>query len=153
MKRRMFLSSVAGAAAIAVVPAFAAAPSALPEIEIFKSPYCGCCGQWADHLSAAGFKVKVTKVDDIGAARKRLGMPDKFGSCHTASVAGYALEGHVPAEEVKKLLAARPAAIGLAVPGMPPSSPGMDASRKDPYEVLLIDRHGSPTVFGKYPKA
>lgn len=148
----MFLSAVAGAAALATLPVTAAAT--LPEVEVFKSPTCGCCGQWADHLKAAGFKVKVTMVNDIGAARKRLGMPDKFGSCHTATVGGYSLEGHVPADEVKKLLATKPVAIGLAVPGMPPSSPGMDVpNRKDPYEVLLIDKRGNSAVFGKYPKA
>jgi hypothetical protein len=81
-------------------------------------------------------------------------MPDAFGSCHTATVAGYALEGHVPADEVKRLLAARPAAVGLAVPGMPPSAPGMDVpGRKDPYQVLLIDKAGKASAFASYPKA
>lgn len=133
-------------------PTFAA--NVLPAVEIFKSPSCDCCGAWVEHLKAAGFDVKVTLVTDTTAARRRLGMPDKFGSCHTATVGGYVLEGHVPAVEVKKLLAAKPAAVGLAVPGMPPGSPGMQVgTRRDPYKVFLIDRSGHETVFASYPKA
>jgi hypothetical protein len=95
---------------------------------------------------------KVTDVDDTTAARKRLGMPDAFGSCHTASVEGYVLEGHVPARDVRRLLATKPAAIGLAVPGMPVGSPGMKVGpRQDPYQVLLIARNGQSTVFARYP--
>jgi len=104
-------------------------------------------------MRAAGFSVKVTEVDDTTAARKRLDLPDRFGSCHTATVAGYVLEGHVPAAEVKRLLAQRPKALGLAVPGMPPSAPGMDVpGRKDPYDVLLISADGQSRVFAAYPK-
>jgi len=95
----------------------------------------------------------MTLVDDTAGVRKRFGMPDRFGSCHTALVGRYAVEGHVPAEEVKRLLARKPDAIGLAVPGMPSGSPGMEmGSRKDPYDVFLIDRHGRETVFASYPK-
>ena len=87
------------------------------------------------------------------AARKRLGMPDRFGSCHTAIIEGYAIEGHVPAIEVKRLLDMKVKAIGLAVPGMPPSAPGMDVrGRRDPYQVLLIDASGQSSVFANYPK-
>jgi hypothetical protein len=126
----------------------------LPQVEVFKNPSCGCCGAWADHMKAAGFPVKVTVVEDTGAVRQRLGMPDRFGSCHTATVSGYTLEGHVPAEEVKRLLALKPKAVGLAVPSMPPGSPGMEmGSRKDPYDVFLIDKRGHETVFASYPKA
>jgi hypothetical protein len=104
-------------------------------------------------MKAAGFDVKVALVNDTTAARKRLGMPDKFGSCHTATVGGYVLEGHVPAVEVKKLLASSPAAVGLAVPSMPPGSPGMEVgARQDPYKVFLIDKSGRETVFASYPK-
>jgi hypothetical protein len=95
----------------------------------------------------------VTEVDDTTAARKRLGLPDRYSSCHTATVGGYVLEGHVPAAEVKRLLASKPKAIGLAVPGMPPSAPGMDVpGRMDPYEVLLVDPQGQSSVFATYPK-
>jgi len=105
-----------GAMALAAVPASAA--DALPPVEVFKNPSCGCCGAWVDHLKAAGFGVKVTLVDDTSVARKKYGLPDKFGSCHTAVVAGYVVEGHVPAADVKKLLAMKPVAVGLTVPGM-----------------------------------
>src|SRR5438128_11228828 len=117
MRRRHILSRLTAGAAVATLPVIAA--PTLPQLEVCKSPYCECCGAWVDHMKAAGFPVKVTLVDDTTAARKRLGMPDAFGSCHTATVAGYVLEGHVPAGEVKRLLAAKPVAVGLAVPGMP----------------------------------
>ena len=95
----------------------------------------------------------MTEVDDAPAERRRLGLPDRYGSCHTATVAGYVLEGHVPATEVKRLLAARPKALGLAVPGMPLSAHGMDIpGRKDPYDVLLIGKEGQSKVFATYPK-
>lgn len=150
MNRRNVLSAIAGAAAWAAIPVSAAT---LPPVEVFKNPACGCCGAWAEHMKAAGFAVKVTMVDDTTAVRKRLGMPDAFGSCHTAVVAGYVLEGHVPANEVKRLLAAKPAAIGLAAPGMPPSAPGMDVpGRKDSYAVLLIDKAGRSSPYARYPQ-
>ncbi len=152
MNRRHLLRALPAALALAALPTVARA--AAPQVEVFKSPYCGCCGAWVEHMRAAGFEVKVVEVNDTTAARQRLGMPDAYGSCHTATVAGYVLEGHVPAQEVKRLLAAKPAALGLAVPGMPPSSPGMDVpGRKDPYQVLLIDRLGRASVFADYPKA
>ncbi len=151
MKRRHFLTASAFGAAVAALPALAATP--LPSVEVFKSPTCGCCGAWVDHLKAAGFPVKVTEVDDTTVTRKRYGLPDKFGSCHTGVVNGYVVEGHVPADDVKRMLAAKPAAIGLAVPGMPPGSPGMEVgNRKDPYDVFLIDKSGRETVFAHYPK-
>lgn len=149
MNRRNALSLALGAMAFAAVPAFAA--GALPQVEVFKNPSCGCCGAWVDHLKAAGFDVKVTLVDDTSVARKKYGLPDKFGSCHTAVVGGYAVEGHVPAADVKKLLAMKPVAVGIAVPGMPAGSPGMEmGSRKDPYQVLLVDKQGRERVFSSY---
>jgi hypothetical protein len=151
VKRRHFLTASAFGAAVAALPALAATP--LPSVEVFKSPTCGCCGAWVDHLKAAGFPVKVTEVGDTTVTRKRYGLPDKFGSCHTGVVNGYVVEGHVPADDVKRMLASKPAAIGLAVPGMPPGSPGMEVGdRKDPYDVFLIDRSGRETVFAHYPK-
>jgi hypothetical protein len=154
MNRRRFFQSAAALAALSALPAFSAfAVPAGPEVQVFKSPSCGCCGSWVEHMRAAGFTVKVTEVADTTAARKRLSLPDRYGSCHTATVAGYILEGHVPAAEVKRLLASKPKAIGLAVPGMPPSAPGMDVpGRKDPYQVLLVDAAGESTAFANYPK-
>lgn len=151
MKRRDLLVLAAGAGPILVLPA-GAAPG-LPQVEVFKNPSCGCCGAWADHLRAAGFPVKLTAVGDTGEVRRRVGMPDRFGSCHTALVAGYVVEGHVPAQEIQRLLALQPKAVGLAVPSMPPGSPGMEmGARQDPYDVFLVDRQGQGTVFASYPK-
>lgn len=152
MKRRELFSVLAATAAASCLPARAA--GGLPEVQLFKNPSCGCCGQWAEHMKAAGFAVKVTATSDLAAVRKRVGMPEAYASCHTAVVAGYTLEGHVPAAEVKRLLSGKPAAAGLAVPGMPASAPGMDVpGSNDPYQVLLVDRQGGASVFAKYPKA
>jgi len=149
MNRRNLISLAVGAMALTAIPALAA--NTLPAVEVFKNPSCGCCGAWVDHLKAAGFDVKVTMVDDTSVVRKKYGLPDKFGSCHTAVVGGYVVEGHVPAADVKKLLAMKPAAVGVAVPGMPVGSPGMEmGSRKDPYQVLLVDKQGRERVFSSY---
>jgi hypothetical protein len=149
MKRRTVLTSLAAAAA--ALSLHAMAKQALPQVHVFKNPSCGCCGAWVDHMKAAGFPVKVTEVDDNAVARKRYGLPDRFGSCHTAVVGGYVVEGHVPANDVKKLLAMKPVAVGLAVPGMPVGSPGMEmGSRKDPYQVLLVAKDGRERVFSNY---
>lgn len=148
MKRRTFLGSTAALA----LPALAA--PTLPEVHVYRNPDCGCCGKWIEHLEAAGFPVKVTLVQDAGPVRRRHGIADALAGCHTAVVAGYALEGHVPAAEVKRLLATRPLAAGLAVPGMPQSAPGMDVpGNRDPYDVLLVDKRGKTRVFASYPKA
>lgn len=151
MIRRSVLSMALGSAALTAFPAVAA--TALPQLEVFKSPSCGCCGAWVDHMKTAGFSVKVNMVENTTSARTRAGLPDKFGSCHTAFVGGYVVEGHVPADEVKRLLALKPNAMGLAVPGMPQGSPGMEiGARRDPYDVFLIDKSGRATVFAHYPK-
>ncbi|MCY7305615.1 MAG: DUF411 domain-containing protein [Rhodoferax sp.] len=124
-----------------------------PRVEVWKDPQCGCCADWVVHLKANGFLVHVNDTGNA-AARTRLGMPEKLGSCHTAQVGGYAIEGHVPAREIQRLLKERPAAIGLAVPGMPVGSPGMDAplygGRKDPFDVLLVRRDGLTQVYQAY---
>ena len=97
--------------------------SAADAVDVYKSPYCGCCGKWVEHLRQAGFDVRTHDVNDVPAARQRLGMPEHLGSCHTAKVAGYVVEGHVPAADIQRLLKEKPKAIGLAVPSMPPGSP------------------------------
>lgn len=149
MNRRNFISLAGGAVAFTALPALAA--NTLPPVDVFKNPSCGCCGAWVDHLKSAGFDVKVSMVEDTAVARRKYGLPDKFGSCHTAIVAGYVVEGHVPAHDVKKLLAMKPVAVGIAVPGMPVGSPGMEmGSRKDPYQVLLVDKQGRERVFSSY---
>jgi hypothetical protein len=148
MKRRLFLQALA---ATATLPALARAQSASPLIEIWRSPTCGCCGAWVKHLQENGFATKVNMVDDTSAARKAAGIPERLGSCHTGKVAGYALEGHVPAADIRKLLAAKPNAIGLAVPGMPVGSPGMEqGNMKQPYDVLLVKANGTTEVFAHH---
>lgn len=153
MKRRLCLQLIGVVAGGALGPATAVVRSTAP-MTVYRSPYCGCCGAWVAHVRAAGFEVKVVMVDDTTAERQRLGLPDRFGSCHTAVVAGYVIEGHVPAEQIKRLLALRLNALGLAVPSMPPGSPGMEQpdGRQHPYEVLLIDKKGREQVFARYPQ-
>jgi len=155
MNRRHLLSSMLGIAVALATPVCSSfAQPALPAVTVYKSPTCGCCTAWVEHMEAAGFAVTTQVVDDVARVRSRLRMPQAYGSCHTATVGGYVLEGHVPAAEVKRLLAQRPLAVGLAVPGMPASSPGMDVpGRRDPYEVLLVERRGASRVFARYPRS
>ena len=119
-------------------------------VEVFKSPHCGCCGGWVEHLRQNGFEVKAHDVDDVPAARKKLGMPDRLGSCHTAKVGGYVVEGHIPAADIRRLLKEKPKALGLAVPSMPPGSPGMESSKPIPYQTLLVQSDGSTRVFTQH---
>ncbi len=149
MKRRQLLG-----AALAAIAGAATAQSTLtnkpPLLQVWKDPNCGCCGDWVKHLQSNGFLVQVIDTGNV-AARKRLGMPDALGSCHTARVGGYVIEGHVPAADILRLLREKPDALGLAVPGMPIGSPGMDGpeykGRRDPYDVLLVSRGGATRVF------
>ena len=149
--RRTLLAGAAGLLLAAHLPSARAQAAVL--VEVWKDPNCGCCQDWVSHLEANGFKVK---VNDSGndAMRKRLRVADKYGSCHTALVGGYALEGHVPAREITRLLTERPDAIGLAVPGMPVGSPGMDGKiygdRKDAFDVVLLTRDGGARVYQRY---
>lgn len=125
----------------------------LPQVEVWKSPSCGCCKDWVAHLEASGFRVRIHDEGNTNA-RAALRMPVQYGSCHTAKVGRYAIEGHVPAREIKRLLKERPDAVGLAVPGMPVGSPGMDGpdygSRKDAYDVLLVSAEGKTSVYQSY---
>lgn len=123
----------------------------LPEVTVHKSASCGCCKLWVQHLRNAGFDVVVRNTDDLNPLKERLGVPAATRSCHTAEVAGYFIEGHVPVEDIDRLLRERPSAKGLAVPGMPAGSPGMEVSsgRIDPYEVLLISSDGDTAVFAR----
>lgn len=140
-------------AAAAAVAVFAAAPAGAedaPHITVHRSPTCGCCKAWVSHLRAAGFSVEVIDEADIAAVKTRLRVPASLASCHTAEVAGYVVEGHAPAATIHKLLAEKPAAIGLAVPGMPIGSPGMETGgTADVYDVLLFDANGSRS-FAKF---
>jgi hypothetical protein len=125
-------------------------------VEVWKDPNCGCCQDWVKHLEHNGFAVKVNHGGN-DQMRMKLGIPASLASCHTALVGGYAIEGHVPAADIRRLLKDRPQAVGLTVPRMPVGSPGMDApaygGRKDPYDVLLVPRTGDPKVYASYNKA
>jgi hypothetical protein len=143
---------VIAAASVAGVP-FTALAAKRTAVEVWKSPDCGCCKDWVRHLEQNGFAVRVHDEGNTDA-RARLRMPVELGSCHTARAGGYAVEGHVPAREIQRLLRERPDAVGLAVPAMPLGSPGMDGpeygGRKTPYDVLLVLRDGSHRVYQPY---
>lgn len=149
--RRKALLAMAAVTAAAFAPTRAAWAQS-PEIEVWRGPQCGCCELWIEHLKQAGFAVKEYQVDNPGAWRQRMGMPSRYGSCHTARIAGYAIEGHVPAEDILRLVAQRPQAIGLAVPYMPLGSPGMEVEdgRRQAYDVLLVKADGSAQTFRHY---
>ncbi|MFP7721596.1 DUF411 domain-containing protein [Lysobacter sp. A3-1-A15] len=121
-------------------------------VHVHKSASCGCCTLWVDHMREAGFTVEVTDSDDVGAVKERVGVPLGKGSCHTAEVGGYFIEGHVPAGDVRRLLAERPDAKGLVLPGMPAGSPGMEMpdGRTQPYTVELVHRDGTTTEFSRH---
>jgi len=123
--------------------------AAPPPMTVYKTPTCGCCAKWVEQLRAAGFKVTVKEVANTAMARKDAGIAEKYGSCHTGVIAGYAIEGHVPVADIQRLLKEKPKARGLAVPGMPMGSPGMEGPYKEAYSVLLVNDEGS-TVFNKY---
>ena len=150
--RRAWLAGTAVLALASSTMIAYAAPATLP---VWKDPNCGCCKDWIAHLEKNGFATTVIEQGN-SAARARLGMPQKFGSCHTALVQGYVIEGHVPVADIQRLLKEKPKALGLSVPGMPIGSPGMDGpayvGRRDAYQVLLIQRDGSNTVFNTYPR-
>ena len=141
--RRHALHLLAAAAGMAALPALAASPAKIP-MEVWKDPNCGCCKDWIVLMEQAGFSVKVHDTGN-SAVRAKLGLPVQYGSCHTALVGGYLVEGHVPAADVHKLLKDKPKALGITVPGMPIGSPGMDGpeygGRKDPYDVLLVSKN------------
>ncbi len=148
-RRRLVLSAIASALA---APFAIGAPRATGiRLEVWKDPACGCCGEWITHAREAGFAITVHDTGNA-AQRAKAGIAPKYGSCHTALVDGYAIEGHVPARELLRLLKERPKAIGLAVPGMVVGSPGMEqGGRIDPYEVLLLKKDGSASTYARYP--
>lgn len=126
----------------------------LPSMQVFKNEGCACCDLWVEHLQAAGFKAEVQAVSDMGPIKERVGVPVAMGSCHTAEVGGYFVEGHVPASDIIRLLNERPAARGLTVPGMPLGSPGMEVpGHSQPYDVFLVSSDGSTSVFAHHGPA
>lgn len=160
MDRREFLGSLTLTAAGVVVAARAAhatgapglsGPAApLPPMTVYKSPTCGCCKEWVKHVEAVGFKVKAVDMDDLSSIKRSAGVPPAMESCHTALVGPYVVEGHVPADLVKKMLDEKPKIVGLAVPGMVVGSPGMEqGSVKQPYTVIAFSRDGTSSVYAR----
>jgi len=141
----LLLAAALGTAA--AEPAFA---QRIAQVTVYKSATCGCCKDWVKHLEANGFHVQSLDVEDLERIKRTLGVRPQYASCHTAIADGYTIEGHVPAGDIKRLLAERPKARGLAVPGMPGGSPGMESAPKQPYATLLIDDQGGARVFEKH---
>lgn len=149
--RRIRLVTVSAAlVALCAVSAAGVSSPPAPTMTVYKTPTCGCCGKWVDHMRAAGFKVVTEDMDDLTETKTTLGVNPNLASCHTAVVDGYVIEGHVPADQVQRLLKERPKVVGLAVPGMPMGSPGMEmGGEKDSYEVLTFDKQGKTAVYAK----
>jgi hypothetical protein len=149
---RSRITLLGGAAAFAVLRAVgrgAGAAAPLPGVTVYKSPTCGCCTEWVAHVQRHGFSVKTVDLADLRPIKVRHGVPAALESCHTALVEGYVVEGHVPADLIERLLRERPRVVGVAVPGMPVGSPGMEVpgGRADRYQVLTFDRSGKTAVF------
>lgn len=149
-RRKILVLFSAGAVASAAGGFPGLAVAGAPVMEVARSPDCGCCGGWIEHMRAAGFTVNVRMTDDLGPLKAQLGVPPELHSCHTGAVGGYAIEGHVPAGDVLRLLREQPLAIGLAVPGMPLGAPGMEVGgQAEPYEVILFTASGRE-VFARH---
>lgn len=154
-----FLDLLLGLGAVAAVAsgggllsAGASTPALMP-VTAYRSASCGCCKGWLQHMRANGFTVRDVVVADVDVVKRRLGVPARLASCHTAEVAGFALEGHVPAADVKRLLQRRPPVTGIAVPGMPLGSPGMESAfAKEPFTVMAFTRSGAITTFSQHPQ-
>ena len=137
------------ATVLALVAVLAVQKTMAADIVVYKSPTCGCCGKWIEHMEKAGFSVDVENMSDVAPIKRELGVPGRMQSCHTAKVGDYFIEGHVPADLVKRLLADKPDIKGLTVPGMPMGSPGMEGPRKDPYYVIAVGKEGGYRVYAR----
>ena len=147
MSRRLFVTGATLAASWRPVMAV----ESLPKMLVTRDPNCGCCSNWVAHVKAAGFAVEVVEIPDLAPLKARLGVPDALASCHAAEIGGYVVEGHVPAEAFRRLLLERPQAAGLAVPGMPLGSPGMEVAGQQPdtYDVVIFSA-GRQNIFARY---
>ncbi|MEO6359007.1 MAG: DUF411 domain-containing protein [Sphingomicrobium sp.] len=146
MKNRRLMTLLAPLALLASAEGATAAT-----LLVTKSVSCGCCKHWVEHMKKAGFQVQVREVEDVAPTARRLGVPEKLRSCHTSQIGGYVIEGHVPASDVKRLLALKPKAAGITVPGMVAGSPGMEQDgMKQPYKVVLFDKAGKTRVFASH---
>jgi hypothetical protein len=151
MSIKKLLATIAVVATVSVAAAtFAQKPA--PTVQVYKSPTCGCCANWVKHLQQHGFVTRVTDSNDVASIKAQRGVPARVQSCHTAVVDGYVLEGHVPAADVQRLLKERPAIVGLAVPGMPIGSPGMEVPGQKPqaYDVVAFDKQGQTRTYASH---
>jgi hypothetical protein len=145
--RRVFVFAAGAGLALAALPR--AHAQYRPLVTVYKSPACGCCGEWEKHMRASGFRLETNPVGDVTPLKRKYGIPEPLYSCHTATVGGYVLEGHVPAADVKRLLRERTRATGLAVPGMVPGSPGMEQGAPQPYSTIAFGE-GRTRVFERH---
>jgi hypothetical protein len=145
------LALVSGFAVFAVAAGAQSSRAGLPKATVYKSPSCGCCSKWVDHMKNAGFDVTAINVDDVDKVKREHGIPAGMDSCHTALIGNYVVEGHVPADVVQRMLREKPAIAGLAAPGMPPGSPGMEVPgyKAPPYSVMSFDKAGKTAVYEK----
>ena len=151
LSRRSFIAAVPFAFVACSRAAGSGTADALPELVVYKTPTCGCCTAWVDHVRTAGFRVRTIEMDDTAPVAAQYGVPAQLRSCHTAIVEGYAVEGHVPANDIRRLLADRPPIAGIAVPGMPVGSPGMEmGNRRDPFTVVAFTNDGRMGKFATY---
>jgi len=157
MNKKSTISILGGISLLAIVAALVLfnpkpieADATLPVVTVYKSPTCGCCGKWVKHMEKNGFKVVTKNRNNLTPIKKQFGIKQEFQSCHTAKIGNYVVEGHVPAADIKRMLKEKPAIVGLAVPGMPMGSPGMEGHRKDNYNVLAINKGNATTVFSSY---
>ena len=150
MDRRTWIRAAlaGGATVLTVSPLAAMRRASATKIVVYKSPSCGCCKAWVTHVEKAGFTAEVHDVDDVTPFKKKYGVPDKMASCHTAVVENYVIEGHVPADLIYRVLKEKPAIVGLAIPGMPQSAPGMDMG-KVPYEIIAFTKSGQTSVYAR----
>ena len=146
--RRAFLGQLS--ATLALAPIVSLAESSGPLVQVYKSSTCGCCSKWVEHMRTAGFEVEASNVPDVGVYKQEYGVPHALGSCHTAIVDGYIVEGHVPADDVTKMLRQKPEIKGIAVPGMPMGSPGMEGPNAVVYDVIAFDADGNTSVFATH---
>jgi hypothetical protein len=124
--------------------------AAKPHLTVYKSPTCGCCAKWVDYMNANGFTSEVTNMVDVTPIKIKHNVSPRLASCHTTLVGGYVIEGHVPVEDVRRLLKEKPAVVGLAAPGMPAGSPGMDVPNSPPYDVVSFDKAGTTRVYASH---
>jgi len=150
VRKRVLAAGLLGA--LVSVGGIVVAQKPAPTVQVYKSPTCGCCANWVAHLQQHGFTTRVTETDDVASIKTQRGVPARVQSCHTAVVDGYVIEGHVPAADVQRLLKERPAVVGIAVPGMPIGSPGMEVPGQKPqkYDVVAFDKQGQIRVFASH---